>query len=209
MIDRREQRRLETQQRLLDAAEQVLSAKGYEEASILDITEAANVSKRTFYLHFTDKEAIIEALAMQRFADLRQQAEAHGFADDEHTEHFRDHFRDLTQLIFEFAASNNELMRISFGSGGSYRLQAMAREFLATAWEENMMRKCNYQPNAPVPPTILANALAGIVFQLLCWWSQHPNDCTPTQMAAMCTSILFDGIHVNLVGDNSKENACT
>ena len=72
MVDRREQRRLETRQRLLDAAKQVFSQIGYQEASILDLTEAADVSKRTFYLHFTDKEAIIEELALGNRLEFRE-----------------------------------------------------------------------------------------------------------------------------------------
>jgi AcrR family transcriptional regulator len=197
VIDRREQRRITTGRRLLDAAEQVFSQKGYQEASILDITEAADVSKRTFYLHFTDKESVIEALAMQHFQKLREQVEAEEVEAAASDEPFGEGFQRITEIIFEYAGDNPELMQIIFGRGGSFRIQTMAREFMARAWEENMARKCACRPDAPVPLNVLAHAIAGMVHQMLCWWFQNPNDSSPADMARMCTSVLFDNIEVN------------
>jgi AcrR family transcriptional regulator len=198
VLDRHEQRKQETHQRLLDAAEQVFSRLGYEAASVLDITEAANLSKRTFYLHFADKEALIEALALRGFIELRQQAEAEEQAHDDE-ESFREGLYKVARLIFEYAQSRPALMQIIFGQNGSYRLQAMARVFMTQAWEDNINRKCIFKPDAPVPPQIMANAIAGLVFQLMCWWTQHPNDYTPDEMAQMYVSLVCDGVGVNFI----------
>jgi AcrR family transcriptional regulator len=197
VLDRHEQRKLETRQKLLDAAEQVFSQMGYEAASVLDITEAANVSKRTFYLHFADKESIIEALAMRSFMELRQQAEAHEAHFDDQVS-MREISYGVIRLIFEYAEQHPDLMRIVFGSDGSFRLQAMARAFMAQAWEDNIARECTVKPDARVPANIMANAMAGMIFQLMCWWTQHPNQHTPDEMASMCVSLLYDGIEVNI-----------
>lgn len=201
-LDRHEQRKLRTRQKLLDAAQQVFSQLGYEAASVLDITEAANVSKRTFYLHFADKEEVIEALAVRGFIELRAQVEAH---EDQHQlemgheDFFREGFTITNRMIFEYTQQHPELMQIVFGVGGSFRLQAMARNFMAQAWEENMLRKCTYRPGAPVPLHVIAHAVAGVIFQLMCWWSQNPNPYTPDQMAAFCVSILCESIEDNFV----------
>ncbi|MBI5931566.1 MAG: TetR/AcrR family transcriptional regulator [Chloroflexi bacterium] len=197
-LDRHEQRKLETRQRLLDAAEQVFSRMGYEAASVLDITEAANVSKRTFYLHFDDKEDLVESLAMRGFIELRAQAEdKDNLVPPDHT--FQEGMYQVALLVFQYVEQHPQLMQIVFGRDGSFRLQAMAREFMAQAWEENIMRECKWVPNAPVPPMIVANAMAGIIFQLMCWWSQHPNEYTADEMAKMYVSLLSNGIEVNFI----------
>ncbi len=217
-IDRHEQRRLRTQQRLLDAAEQVFGQKGYEEASVLDITEAADVSKRTFYLHFSDKEAVIEALAMRSFEELRARVEAFekstakSRASGEGLDMtMRENYHTATRIIFEYAQSKPDLMQIIFGRGGSFRLQAMSREFMARAWAENFEDDhCVWRPDAPVPPDVLAHGLAGIVHQLLCWWFQWPNNYSADDMALICTSILYDSIEINFDKHITEENrACS
>lgn len=198
VLDRHEQRKLETRQRLLDAAEQVFSRLGYKAASVLDITEAANVSKRTFYLHFNDKEDLIEALAMRGFIELRSQAEdKENLVAPDHT--FEEGMYQVAKLIFEYVQDHPQLMQIVFGRDGSFRLQAMAREFMAQAWEDNIARECTWKADAAVPPVIVANAMAGMMFQLMCWWSQHPNEYTPDEMAKMYVSILTGGVEANFI----------
>ncbi|KAB2861105.1 MAG: TetR/AcrR family transcriptional regulator [Anaerolineae bacterium] len=204
-LDRHEQRKLETRQRLLDAAEEVFSRMGYEAASVLDITEAANVSKRTFYLHFNDKEELIEALAMRGFIELRTQAEnKEDLTGADHT--FEKGMHSVAKLIFEYVQDHPQLMEIVFGRDGSFRLQAMAREFIAQAWEENIARECTWKADADAPSVIVANAMAGMLFQLMCWWSQHPNEYTPDEMAKMYASMLIKGIEVNFIHHNHMQN---
>lgn len=193
--DRSQRRRQRTHQRLLDAAEQVFSEKGFQEATILDITETADVSKRTFYLHFDDKQTLIEALALRAFQELRNQIEAKEGHDDHDS--FEGGFKLTVTTIFEFAEQNPELMQVIFGEDGSYRLRQITHEFTALAYAENFSQKCNWAPDAKLPPDILSYAISGVIHQLLGWWVNTPNDYSPAEMAAMCTSIFYDDM-----GDN-------
>ncbi|MFP3880767.1 MAG: TetR/AcrR family transcriptional regulator [Actinomycetota bacterium] len=53
---------LRTRQRLIAAAEEVFAEYGWEEASIVKITEEAGVSQGTFYRYFPSKQAIFDEL---------------------------------------------------------------------------------------------------------------------------------------------------
>jgi len=57
--DRKERRRRETRQRLLEAALRVIGRKGIEATTIADITEEADVGLGTFYHHFESKEVLL------------------------------------------------------------------------------------------------------------------------------------------------------
>lgn len=46
-----------TRQRILDTAEEVFGEKGYDRASIAEITQKAKVAQGTFYIYFPDKKA--------------------------------------------------------------------------------------------------------------------------------------------------------
>jgi AcrR family transcriptional regulator len=54
-VGRRERRKAETKQRIVDAATVLFWSKGYDATSVLEITEAADVAPATFYLHFESK----------------------------------------------------------------------------------------------------------------------------------------------------------
>nr|WP_306798640.1 TetR/AcrR family transcriptional regulator [Oceanobacillus saliphilus] len=62
---------LNTRRKLLKAAEKVFGTNGYFEASIVEITQGANVAQGTFYKYFPSKKAIYDELVQQMSRDLR------------------------------------------------------------------------------------------------------------------------------------------
>ncbi|MET0388751.1 MAG: TetR/AcrR family transcriptional regulator [Polyangiales bacterium] len=72
-VDRRtlraEQKRSERRDAILLAAESVFCARGYSDASIADVIDAAQISRGTFYLYFDSKDALYLEL-IERFTGL-------------------------------------------------------------------------------------------------------------------------------------------
>lgn len=62
---------LETRNKLLLAAEKVFAEKGYYEASIVNITQEANVANGTYYNYFATKKEIFNELIRDYNRDLR------------------------------------------------------------------------------------------------------------------------------------------
>ena len=63
---RREKRKLELRARIEDAAYALFKQQGVEETSIEQICVAADVARRTFYGHFTNKGALLQAMSQTR-----------------------------------------------------------------------------------------------------------------------------------------------
>src|SRR5713226_803889 len=65
---RRMNRRMQhTRQVLLQAFMEIAHEKGLMTASIQEITERADVNRGTFYLHFADKYALVDATVREDF----------------------------------------------------------------------------------------------------------------------------------------------
>jgi AcrR family transcriptional regulator len=62
-----------TRQLLQGALGNLLQTKSFEEISVQDITEAATVNRATFYDHYTDKFALMEAMVAGGFHELLHQ----------------------------------------------------------------------------------------------------------------------------------------
>lgn len=58
-------RGMRTRQRILNAAEEVFGEKGYDRASIAEITQKAKVAQGTFYIYFPDKKAAFVELVKE------------------------------------------------------------------------------------------------------------------------------------------------
>src|SRR6266851_7196032 len=82
-IGRVERRRAKVRAQLLEAARQVFLERGYQDATITEIVQIADVAMGTFYLHFRDKEELLVALAKDTLQMIRGQIHA---AIEQHAE---------------------------------------------------------------------------------------------------------------------------
>jgi AcrR family transcriptional regulator len=69
---RRQRRSAEIRERLFRAAQKLFAEKGFSEATVEDITEAADVGKGTFFNYFPSKDHILLAFGEKQLAKLRE-----------------------------------------------------------------------------------------------------------------------------------------
>ncbi|WP_217545544.1 TetR/AcrR family transcriptional regulator [Streptomyces sp. GbtcB6] len=70
LVGRRERKKAATRKALADAALEMFLERGYDQVSIRDIAEAADVSTTTLFKHFPSKEALVFDLDADREAAL-------------------------------------------------------------------------------------------------------------------------------------------
>jgi AcrR family transcriptional regulator len=73
--DRRQRRSAETRERLFRAALELFAKKGFNETTVEDITEAADVGKGTFFNYFPSKDHILLAFGEMQLAKLESAIE--------------------------------------------------------------------------------------------------------------------------------------
>ncbi|MDC0712131.1 TetR/AcrR family transcriptional regulator [Stigmatella sp. ncwal1] len=148
-----------TRQKLLRAAESVFGEKGYERASIADITRKGGVALGTFYVYFPDKQSIFVEVVDELGERLRRLiAEAvSGLKDRLQVE------RTGLRTFFEFARKHPNLYRVvrqaEFVDEACYRryYDRFARGYvsgLTQAMDAGQVRRMD--------PEVLAYCLMGI-----------------------------------------------
>ena len=187
--NRHAQRKAATHQGLIDAARAVIVEKGYSNVEILDITERANFSKATFYKHFPNKEDCVRELMEQGFDALA--AEALGEMQDmpdvgEWIVH------SLTS-VFNWADANREFMLIMVGGAASTRLNAFGRNYMVQVVERAIFTKFSHVPRR-FPSKPAAQAITGMVIQMLGWWLEQDTGYTAQEMAQMLYTIISRGM---------------
>lgn len=69
-LSRRERKKLETRQALLQAAWALFHNRGFDDTTIQEITERADVAKGTFFNYFPSKDALLGEVILWRFSQL-------------------------------------------------------------------------------------------------------------------------------------------
>src|SRR2546426_1687164 len=95
---RRERRRREVHERIIDAAVGLFERKGFTATTALEIADAADVAEKTFYNHFPTKQHLIEELAgrtLDTTAQLLAEARQSPGTTQDRLRHFCERSADL------------------------------------------------------------------------------------------------------------------
>lgn len=116
---------LETRNKLLLAAEKVFAEKGYYEASIVNITQEANVANGTYYNYFATKKEIFDELIRDYNRDLRMSIKKAMKSVENHEEAQRAGFKaffnwakdrpDLYSIVQQAVVVDEEIYRWYYG----------------------------------------------------------------------------------------------
>ncbi len=66
-----DQRVLRTQRHIKNSFIQLLQSKGYNKITIQDIADESEINRNTFYLHFRDKEDLLEKLCLEKLSAFK------------------------------------------------------------------------------------------------------------------------------------------
>ena len=120
---RRARRQAEIRARLLAAGMTVFSRRGIEEATIAQITEAADVGFGTFYLYFPTKEALYRAVVRDGFSDLGRRINELLQTAESTGQPWQATVEAGVDILFRFASGHRDLFSLMFagqdgGKGG-------------------------------------------------------------------------------------------
>src|SRR5262247_3242203 len=68
--ERREREKQEVRKKILDAARELFAREGYERVTMRRIADAIEYSPTTIYLHFKDKDELVQCLCHEDFSRL-------------------------------------------------------------------------------------------------------------------------------------------
>jgi len=181
----------QTRQKLLEAAEAVFGEKGYERASIAEITQRARVAQGTFYVYFPDKKAVFVELVRELSHRLRREiAEAvAGLSDRMEIERvgFRTFFtfahkhRNLYKIVRQAEFVDEDVFRWYYR-----RLAEGYARGLAQAMEEGQIRRLD--------PECLAYCLMGIADFLGMRWVLWDGESPPDEVFKNVMAFIRYGI---------------
>src|SRR2546422_3530686 len=169
-LNRFARRRERTRTELLAAATRVLAEKGLDQTKVSDIAAAADVGVGTFYLHFTDKEALFDAVVDDTVRRLK------ATVDDARAKAREPRAKIVAtnRAFFRFAHDNREGFKIVFGHAAAYNdLIRRAQSLFIADIEKTVREGIASGAFAPLPPALVAQAVGGMGTQGISWETEH------------------------------------
>lgn len=171
-------------ERLLRTAAGLFAGRGVAAVNTNQIARAAGVGVGTFYAHFRDKQALLQALVLEGHDAVGRRLAVSGAGPGAP---FETHWRALVEASLDVAAEEPDLFRVAFGPdaervglGPSPRPLERALRALAERGEL-----------APgVDPPVAARALLAAQAGVLRWWLAAP---APSPRPAVAETLVRTG----------------
>jgi AcrR family transcriptional regulator len=161
---------------LMEALAKLLIHKSFEDISIQEIADEATLNRATFYLHYPDKNALLQATAAARFGELIARR---GLS-----------FTDCDGALRAIALGVCDYLAKTTGCPG--QLAKMPLEGSIIPVVEDMFRKgaVDHAMAPGVDPELLATTAAWAIFGAARRWYQAPDRIPAEEMAARIEAMV-------------------
>lgn len=159
---------------LSDALARLLQSKSFEDLTVLEICEEADVHRATFYKHFVDKYDFLNTCIKIKLEDLSFEK----IESSNSPEMMRKSIRRMFSNVLLFVEHNKDFFSAVSSDKYSASLNDTLCGAISSFIEERLrMRKDIEKSIGPQIPMI-ANYYAGAIVGLIKWWAKEENSCS-------------------------------
>ena len=167
---------LRSRRMLMDSLGKLLKSRKFEDISIQEIVDEATLNRNTFYLHYPDKGALLQAMSESRFRDLMEKRDI-SFTDCDGA------LRAVALGVCDYLV---ELTNCSV-KGALIPLEGSIIPVVADIFREGAD---HHRLIRGVDPALLATAGAWAVFGAARLWHKTPDRIAPEKMAAKIEAMV-------------------
>ena len=173
MMDRRQQK---TRAAIFQAFNKLLEEKHFNNITVQEILDEANVGRSTFYSHFETKDALLKEMCTDIFD--------HIFSHELHTEishdfSLSDHGLEekITHLLYHLKDNKGNVLGVLSGESGELFMRYF-KEYLMT-----MFKQYPESIRHDVPRDMAMNHLVGSFAEAVKWWIGSKMELPPKELA--------------------------
>jgi AcrR family transcriptional regulator len=172
---------------------ELLQEKRYEDITVRDILDRANIGSSTFYAHYFDKEDVQASLIQQLFEQLLQQLLR------------RSGKREVVPSLELFQHVQQNFQQIQALMPGRFgeTFWGVAESTMSQMIEQSLKSTRGLKHSGSVPLPVVARYLAATFLTLLKWWLIADMPYSPEQMDEFFQQLALPGRYAT--GENKSE----
>lgn len=173
-----DRRILKTQEALKKAVIELMSEKNFDDITIQDISDRANVSRGTIYLHYADKFDLLDKLIEEHINEMREICESTSEMD----------YKDANLPWFEYLERNYLFFSTMLASKGAPYFRNRFLEFLIEEFKDEVdtTKGKNHGLSGDVVLQFIVASYVGVVE----WWIKNGMPYPPHVMAEQVGILL-------------------
>jgi AcrR family transcriptional regulator len=160
-----------TQEAIKKALIELMNEKHFDKITLQDISDRANVNRRTIYLHYMDKYDLLDNLIEEHINNLQEMFESLSETD----------FIEGGQAIFEYFQKNYLFFSTMLVGGGAENFRAQYIEFSVELLKNEVVTAEG--KNKGLSEDIILRFVSAAYVEVVEWWLKNQMPYPPRVMA--------------------------
>lgn len=201
VVDRRVRK---TQAAIKDAFIHLLEEEDLDHITVSDITEAADINRGTFYLHYEDKYILLESMEDEYAKQLYDLTRFRIIIKNtDSPEEFNKEFSEtIMKNVITHIAENMDFYRVILTLDRRSKLEEKIRDII----KENLMDQADENNNiAGIPVEYFHSYVTGSMISVIKYWVQDDNRMDVDTLIKYVSRIVFNGPLRLVAGSHNGE----
>lgn len=183
--DRRTKRTLNA---IFDAFIDLMVEEGYEAITVQDIIDRADIGRSTFYLHFKDKDDLLENCIGQLRASLKEKSAASTSCGVGEPYHFC-----YSLGMLNHVRSHKLLYKAMLTKKGGASVNFLMQRMLSEIVEEEIAQQKLFN-GLQLPRSTVVNYIVNTFYTVMTWWMDENMPCSATDSDTLFHKLVFSGL---------------
>ncbi|KAF1084034.1 DNA-binding transcriptional repressor AcrR [Sporotomaculum syntrophicum] len=195
MVDNTMDKRVIRTKRLIrNVFTELMEEKGFEGITVKELTTKADINRGTFYLHYKDKQDLLEQCEEQIINEINDILKIERQLNLEETLNYYSKYEPppFVVKLFDYILENASFMKVMLGPNGDPSFQIRMKESL----RKNMLVKIEekfHKEQMMVPQECLLAYISSAYLGVIQYWLESGLKESPRDMALVLLKITFLG----------------
>ena len=163
-----------TYNQLTEALIKLLAQKSFDDLTVLEICNRANVHRATFYKHFVDKHDFLNCCFKMKLAELDFEKSDKDFS----IEQMNENCMKMIEKVLSFIEENKKFVSCVSSEHYSSSFTNSLSDAIADFIIEQIRSKASFSEKLGYNLQLMAYYYAGAIVSLTRWWSTSKNVCS-------------------------------
>ncbi|NTW11379.1 MAG: TetR/AcrR family transcriptional regulator [Chlorobiaceae bacterium] len=202
MRDKKDDRRINRTRKLIqEALMSLIVERGYENVTVQDIIDRADVGRSTFYAHFRDKdELLISWFEHLRTLFEQQQQE---LLDERKTG--KETGVNIVLDLFRHTGNHHRLYKAVAGRQSGEMILKYLHRYLTALLLPILEEAVKKRPSLPIPVEVTVHHLVSSLLSLMTWWLDRNMPYPPEKMEGMFRALVRPSLEAALGNDTVQD----
>jgi AcrR family transcriptional regulator len=180
-MDRRVSR---TRRQLAEALVQLSLERGFDNLTVRDLTERADIGYATFFRPYPDKETLLRTILEDAIEDLVQTVTP-----------LSSQPQQMLEALFATLGRQPNLYRVLLRTRHVNHLLERVFEIGTQVFLTQFRLTNDHALPADTPPALVARHVVGSIVNLIEWWLEQPQPPPEARMAAFVNALVMNPVH--------------